>query len=453
VTGNVQYIDVGLKLDVEPHIYAENEVGIKINLEVSNITGTLKNDQSGTTAPQIGTRNATTSLRLKDGETQVLAGLIRDEERNSASKVPGLGQAPVVGRLFSSNTGDSAKTEIVLTITPRIIRAQGHADARTRDVWSGTDGQVRENPLRLDPIGAVGTSPTAAQPALQPPAPGVVPPTGVPAASPENGEAPATGAAAEPGVTAAPPAVNPAAARAARTGPAGRRNAGQSPRQAPDATPAEPATPTPSAAPATPAAAAEPQGRVESAGPLLADAAGATGNVADVAATTMVAASAGSAKAASAAAGGAAAAARPAVLSANSAEFTLEGPKEVIAGQPFEITLKARTAGPVRLIPLQIRFDSQAFSVDNVRPGALAVDAGIESVQPAIDTRTGRVDVTLTTAGASRIQGDGTLLTLTLTGRSPRITTRVAVAAIRLTGDEALTVAQPAQLVMRVKGS
>jgi general secretion pathway protein D len=440
VTGTVQYIDIGLKLDVEPHIYAEGEVGIKINLEVSNITGTLKNDQSGTSAPQIGTRNATTSLRLKDGETQVLAGLIRDEERNSANKVPGLGQAPVVGRLFSSNSDNTNKTEVVLAITPRIIRAQGHADARTRDVWSGTDGQVRENPLRLDPIGAVGTSPTAAQPALQtPPAPaptsGVVSPAPAPVAipptSPEGVEPPASSAAPEPAASIAPAVVS--AAAAGITGGA----AGLAGTAAASRTVASAAAAGTAAGTAAEVATKAPAGTAgATAAPRPAAAAGAAAGTAAVAGT---AAAAGTAT--------------PVTLAANSAEFTLEGPGEVIMGQPFEVTLRARTAGPLRLIPVQFRFDAQAFSVEDVTPGSLAANAGIESVQPAIDTRVGRVDVTLTTQGDSRIHGDGTLLTLKLMGRSPRITTRVAVAAIRLTGDEPLTVSQPAQLVLRVKGS
>ena len=75
----MQYIDIGLKLDVQPTIYLDNEVAIRINLEVSNIVSLLQT-KSGTQAYQIGTRNASTVLRLKDGENQVLAGLISDED-------------------------------------------------------------------------------------------------------------------------------------------------------------------------------------------------------------------------------------------------------------------------------------------------------------------------------------------------------------------------------------
>ncbi len=121
ITGSVQYLDVGLKLEVEPDIHLDNEVVIKMNLDVSSIIKEVPNTLSGTLAYEVGTRNASTVLRLKDGETQVLAGLINDEDRNSASKVPGLGQIPVLGRLFSSHKDDGMKTEIVLSITPRIV--------------------------------------------------------------------------------------------------------------------------------------------------------------------------------------------------------------------------------------------------------------------------------------------------------------------------------------------
>ena len=155
-TQMVQYLDVGIKLEVEPQVYRDGDVGIKLNLEVSNITKVIQSDSSQagltTLAYQIGTRNASTSLRLRDGETQILGGLISDEDRATADKVPGLGQLPVRGRLFSNHNGDHVKTEIVLQITPHIVRPQIAADADTQEVWSGTDVNVHADQLRLDPV-------------------------------------------------------------------------------------------------------------------------------------------------------------------------------------------------------------------------------------------------------------------------------------------------------------
>ncbi|HEX8028456.1 MAG TPA: type IV pilus secretin PilQ, partial [Vicinamibacterales bacterium] len=155
-TQMIQYIDVGIKLEVEPQVYRDGDVGMKLNLEVSNITKTIQsgNSQTGLSslAYQIGTRSASTSLRLKDGESQILGGLISDEDRRSADKVPGLGQLPVLGRLFSDHNGDHTKTEIVLQITPHIVRPQLAADVDTQEVWSGTDVNVHADQLRLDPV-------------------------------------------------------------------------------------------------------------------------------------------------------------------------------------------------------------------------------------------------------------------------------------------------------------
>ncbi|WP_429260372.1 secretin N-terminal domain-containing protein [Paraburkholderia sp. GAS334] len=164
-TQMIQYIDVGIKLEVEPQVYRDGDVGMKLNLEVSNITKTIQsgNSQTGLSslAYQIGTRSASTSLRVRDGESQILGGLISDEDRKSADKVPGLGQLPVLGRLFSDHNGDHVKTEIVLQITPHIVRPQLAADVDTQEVWSGTDVNVHADQLRLDPVTVAAQAPGA----------------------------------------------------------------------------------------------------------------------------------------------------------------------------------------------------------------------------------------------------------------------------------------------------
>jgi len=153
---SVSFLDVGLKLDVEPQVYLEGEVGIKVGLEVSNIVQQIKT-ATGTLTYQLGSRNATTTLRLKDGETQVLAGLISDEERASASKIPGLGDIPLLGRLFSSNRDDNNKSEIVLLITPRILRNIERPELADIEFFAGTDASASSSPLRLRP--ALGIMP------------------------------------------------------------------------------------------------------------------------------------------------------------------------------------------------------------------------------------------------------------------------------------------------------
>lgn len=141
VSESVSYLDVGLKLDVEPNVLMREDVQIRVGLEVSNIVREIRSN-SGTLTYQIGTRNAGTTLRLKDGETQVLAGLISDEERSAASRVPGLGNLPLIGRLFSSQRDERSKTEIVLLITPRVLRNTQSQWPALTEFRSGTESAI-----------------------------------------------------------------------------------------------------------------------------------------------------------------------------------------------------------------------------------------------------------------------------------------------------------------------
>jgi general secretion pathway protein D len=164
VSENVSYLDVGLKLDVEPIVSPDDEVLIKLALEVSSLAKEVRT-AGGSVAYQIGTRNATTSLRLRDGETQLLGGLISNEDRSSSNRVPGLGDLPLLGRLFSSQKDDYQRSELVLAITPRIIRPAPRADIAQAELWIGTEQSTR---LRQGPVGVVRTAAasTSSAPAL-----------------------------------------------------------------------------------------------------------------------------------------------------------------------------------------------------------------------------------------------------------------------------------------------
>jgi general secretion pathway protein D len=145
VSESITYIDVGLKLDIEPTIYLDNEVAIKVTLEVSNIVDQVET-KSGTVAYRIGTRTATSVLRLKDGENQLLAGLISDEDRRTVDKVPFLGDIPVLGRLFGGHRAEGIKTEIVLSITPRVLRNIQRPEAHLAEFAGGTESNFRSQP-------------------------------------------------------------------------------------------------------------------------------------------------------------------------------------------------------------------------------------------------------------------------------------------------------------------
>lgn len=161
-TETVTYLDVGLKLEVEPNVHLDDEVAIKVGLEVSTASN-RRTTQNGTTVYDIGTRTANTVLRLRNGETQVLMGLIRDDDRRTASGVPGLGDLPLLGRLFASHLDDAQKTEVVLSITPRVVRNVARPEVAVSEFWSGTEATLRAQPIALRPAQTeAAVQPTAA---------------------------------------------------------------------------------------------------------------------------------------------------------------------------------------------------------------------------------------------------------------------------------------------------
>lgn len=198
----VNYLDVGLKLEVEPQVMLDGDVIIKLNLEVSSATQSKVNP----TFYDVGTRNTTTTLTIRDGETQILAGLIRDDESEATSKLPGLGDLPILGRLFSNEKRTQDKNEIILAITPRIIRNLVRPRAELAEYGAGTEsGRFGSGSAAAGAAPRPMTSPTA--PPAQPRVPfSAVPGAPVPTA-PAGPSFISPGAA--PGTVAAPPTPGP----------------------------------------------------------------------------------------------------------------------------------------------------------------------------------------------------------------------------------------------------
>lgn len=156
VSESISYLDVGLKLEVEPDIDISNDVTMSIGLEVSDIVKEITST-TGLVTYQIGTRNASTSLRLRDGETQALAGLIRREDKESASRVPGLGNLPLLKHLFSNESRTRKRSELVLLITPHVVRSRALPESSDSEILVGSEdnpGQV----LRLRSGAHTGSS-------------------------------------------------------------------------------------------------------------------------------------------------------------------------------------------------------------------------------------------------------------------------------------------------------
>ncbi|MBN1552574.1 hypothetical protein JW979_13950 [bacterium] len=131
-TSVYEYRDVGLLVEMTPKVISETELTLDLRMEISSI---VKEDVAG--QPTIGTREVTTTLRLRDGETEIIAGLIKDEERSGTTKIPFVGDIPILGRIFSSVSNDVQQTDIVVSLTPHLLEKEG---ARTgdREIWHKT---------------------------------------------------------------------------------------------------------------------------------------------------------------------------------------------------------------------------------------------------------------------------------------------------------------------------
>ena len=170
-----QYQDVGIKIEVEPRVHHNKEVTLKLQLEVSQLNG----NYPGTTQPVIGTRTIGANIRLKDGETNFLAGLFRTDKAHVNKTIPFVGDIPILGRLFSYKDNSSKTTDLVVTLTPHIIRIPDVTEEDVTPVYVGTDANISyqgtprvENPSGdrgpFDP--AQGNRPPVAQPRNQQPA-------------------------------------------------------------------------------------------------------------------------------------------------------------------------------------------------------------------------------------------------------------------------------------------
>ena len=136
-----QYQDIGIRLDIEPRLHHNKEVTLKIKVEVSNLAGTVPGSQ-GASQPIIGTRTIESTIRLKDGETNFLAGLLRTDEASSEIGFPGLSEIPVLGRLFGRKRTDNKRTDLVLTLTPHIIRTADITEQDLLPIWVGTEANI-----------------------------------------------------------------------------------------------------------------------------------------------------------------------------------------------------------------------------------------------------------------------------------------------------------------------
>jgi general secretion pathway protein D len=442
-----QYQDVGIKIEIEPRVHHNQEVTLKVKIEVSNLGSNVT--FNGQSQPTIGTRTFDTTIRLQDGETNFLAGLIRTDDTKSDRGIPGLSDLPIIGRLFSDKSHTSDRTDVILTLTPHIIRNAEITEADLLPIWVGTEANVSfrgtsaraesevEGPFEGEgateevqdairrriqrlPRGLRGDEedgqpPQGQQPPAAPPPPGV---NLTPVAPPSDifkPSVPATPTQPPPPQKPPPPSGEGAPEAALRT-PAGGQPAA--------AGAAAAATRTAQAGTATGKAAVG--GKATGARATAAQMTGAQATGAKAAAAPVTAAQATGAKAAAPglqdASGG-----RPAkpiwaayrqedAAAAEGAAvrlWLLPRQLEVATGDRFEVAVQVSADRPISHLPLTLGFDPALLAVEAVAPGEFLGDAGKAEIL-ADFSRPGEVVV-----GASRlgdqpgVTGAGTLVRVT----------------------------------------
>jgi len=343
------YKNVGVNLDIEPRVTYDGDIILKVALEIS-AKGADQN-VAGQNLPSFFSRKVETRLRLRDGESNLLAGLLRESERKTLKGVPGISSVPILRDLFASNDREVVQTDIVMLLTPHIVRTHALTQRDFSPVFVGTQGN----------LGLAGAPPLI-QPAGQA-APGATPPA--PAAPTTAGAAPApaqppvgTAAALQkpptvpsPGMVATPPAPPRPAAPVQATLPAG----GQPP----------PAQAAPAATP--PGAAAAAPAPIAPAEPPPAD--------------------------------------QVRII------LTPPGAPLMLAAQPATVPISVFGASRISTVTLSLRFDPKVLRVRLVQEGTfMSSGGGTVTFAQQVDAVAGRVDITLTRSdGGTGVSGDGVL--------------------------------------------
>jgi general secretion pathway protein D len=169
-----EYRDIGLKMTLTPIIHLNGEVTIEVNFEISAVGAAIQGVSGGELLVPVNTRNLDTFIKVKNGETRLLGGLLQTTDSSTNNRIPFLSDIPVVGRLFVSGDQTQTRTDVLISLTPRIVKILDRPEAEVESFSSGT----------ADSFGA----PAPGLPAVSPPAPAVAPrPTTPPAVAPPGG--------------------------------------------------------------------------------------------------------------------------------------------------------------------------------------------------------------------------------------------------------------------------
>jgi general secretion pathway protein D len=163
VNTQFQYLDVGVNIDITPHVHANGEVTLKISMDVSAVTG--QQNIGGISQPIIGQRKIEHEIRLKDGEANLLGGIMEDQQTKSLSGIPGLAQIPILKYLFGQTTQDHSENEIIFAIVPHIIRGTDVSEVNQRAIDIGTANTIELRHSSRPQAAPAGTAAPATAPA------------------------------------------------------------------------------------------------------------------------------------------------------------------------------------------------------------------------------------------------------------------------------------------------
>jgi general secretion pathway protein D len=181
VNTQFQYIDVGVNVDITPRVHPNHEVSLKVSVEVSSVTG--QTNIGGIQQPIISQRKIDHEIRLKEGEANILGGLVEKTDTHGNNGWPGLGSIPLLRYLFAEDTKSYEDDEILIILTPKIVRMPEWTKANLRPLYTGSEAVVqvrRDSDVRAPqadgvPVGGVTATPGApagATPAAAAPAQG-----------------------------------------------------------------------------------------------------------------------------------------------------------------------------------------------------------------------------------------------------------------------------------------
>jgi general secretion pathway protein D len=337
------YRPVGINMEILPRVTYDGEVILELTVENSALGPSI--DVAGQTVPSFTSRKVQTKLRLREGESNLLAGLIREEDRRSIRGIPGLINVPVLNSIFGANDRNSETSDIVMLLTPHIVRTHELTVSDLAPIYIGTQQNIGLG----GPPPLIAPPPEAAPAGAAPPGAVTLPPT-VPGAPP--GGVPRPPAAAAPGVptgtqpvppgtSPVPAPIGPAKERPAFPPPPAGAAGAIPPVTDPTAPPRDPTQP----APVTPAAP-------------------------DVAATQII--------------------------------VTTPGNEFRVAGGPYTVPVSVNNASRLSTLTLTVTYNASVLRVRNVQEGTFMRQGGVTATfAPRIDAAAGRVDIAVVRTGDS----------------------------------------------------